>query len=430
MVGVSGYLLLGVGIAAFGPLRYEGYNPGLVFSYVLLIIMMFAMGFSIGSRLKVPVHAIWGTDQSGTALTLLFSASLVVSFLLMTYELLSMALAGGLTLSFSNSAENYYSAYADYVRNSGEYSAHFIISSFLALPLFIAQVLGAFYFKRIGKLPRILVIYIFAATILVFTFGDGKQKQLGDIIIYVVSVVLAKQAAARIRFRVVVYIGMFIFLGVGVLLVLLAYRYQTIGVGLWNLNDVLHPLMSYREGYWIEDILGSELAFPVVMFSGYLSQGYYGLSLAFQQPFTWTYFAGSSYSISVILNQFFGTDFFVNQNYPYLVGYSTGWDQSKWHTVFSWLASDLTFPGVVVFMGFLGFVYGRAWREILLYQNPFSVMLFSMMNVGWAYAPANNQLMHSPGALLTTLGVFALYFIFHANFNVTPTLLRAYRFKI
>lgn len=430
MFAIVGYLFFGVCIATFGPLEYKGYEAVSVFAFMLFVAIFFIVGFTLGSRTKAPAHAIWKKKQNPAVLAFVFRVSLFTSSLLMTYELLSAALSGGLHFSLASSAYAYINSYTDYVRNSGNYSLNFIITSLGAFPLFIAQVLGIFYYRTLDRPSRIALIYLFVVTVLVDTLGGGKQKQFGDIIIYVVSVVLAKRAATgSLSLAKLVKVGFFVLAGMYVMLALLAFRYQAIGVNLSDLNNHLHPLIHYNKGYWMENVLGGALAFPLVMFSGYLGQGYFGLSLSLEQPFIWTHFAGSSYSVSVIVNRLFGAEFWVKESYPYRVGSATGWDESKWHTVFSWLASDLTFPGVVVFMGVVGFIYGRAWREILLFQNPFSVMIFAMMNIGWAYAPANNQLMHSPGALTTTLGTLLIYFLFHANFNAAPTNLKALNFR-
>jgi len=420
IVAVASYLLIGVCTAAFGPLQYEGFRPALVGRYIASVVAFIIVGYLLGIKSRLPIRLGRRNGQNQAILPAVFQTSLIASLIMMTYLILSMLVSGEITLSMESSAAAYFNTYANYTRNSGNYSVHFLVSSIGALPLFIAQVLGYFYFERLGRFSRIAVIYLFLSTVLVYTLGGGKMKQFGDILVYVVSVIIAKQAAmGNLRLKVVLKIGMVLLVGAGVLLAVLSFRYQTIGVDLVGLNDKLHPLIHYRDGFWFEGALGEALAFPVVMLTGYLSQGYFGLSLSLEQPFTWTYFAGSSYSISVIMNQLFGLEFWVAQSYPYLVGDVAGWGQTKWHTVFAWLASDLTFTGVVFFMGLLGFVYGRVWRAILLYQNPFSILMFGMMNIGWIYAPANNQLMHTPGGLATTLGTIFLYLLFHPNFNTT-----------
>ena len=99
-------------------------------------------------------------------------------------------------------------------------------------------------------------------------------------------------SGAYLRLRLLTSVGLVCLSSIYVLLALLAFRYQAIGVSLVELNTKLHPLIQYSEDYWLADLLGDSLAFPVVMFSGYLGQGYYGLSLSLEQPFTWTNFSG------------------------------------------------------------------------------------------------------------------------------------------
>lgn len=416
------YLILGPSLATFGPLEYDGMRAGLVFSFVVCVIVFFSFGFHLGAHSRPPRRAVWRRSQNPAILRNTFRISVFVSTLLMSYLLLDTIATGRFTLSFARSAEAYLNSYTDYTRNSGNYSMRFLLTSLGSLTVFITQIFGIFYFTSLNRKSKITIIYIFVASILVFTLGGGTQKQFGDIIIYLVTVLIARQAwLGRLRASTLLKIGLLVLAGLYLLLVLLANRYQNIGVSLDMLNGSLHPLISYRGGSWFEETLGAQLAFPIIMFTGYMSQGYYGLSLAFEQQFTWTAFAGSSYSISVILNQVFGAPFLVEQSYPYLVGTTTGWDQTKWHTVFAWLASDLTFPGVVVFMGFVGFLYGRAWIEVLRFGNPFSLLVFAMLSIGLVFAPANNQLMHAPGGLAMTFGTLILYMLFHANFNAAPT---------
>jgi hypothetical protein len=254
--------------------------------------------------------------------------------------------------------------------------------------------------------------------LVVYTLGGGKQKQLGDIVIIFASAFFIRKAyEKKVNFSAIFKILGFIALGIYAMLFILTQRYQNIGIDLSVLNNNLHPLIYLNEAHPIITLLGEVGAFPIIMLSGYLGQGYYGLSLAFEQQFTWTYFGGSSYAFSVILNKVFGTEFLVEKSYPYLVGESTGWSESKWHTVFAWLASDLTFPGTILFLGVVGFFFAKTWKEALYYKNPFSALLFALLAVGAFYIPANNQLMHSPGGLWTLVAVVFLYARFAHRYN-------------
>lgn len=66
-------------------------------------------------------------------------------------------------------------------------------------------------------------------------------------------------------------------------------------------------------------------------------------------PFEWSYFVGNSYSLGRIVEILFSANGAVlDHTYPYRVGQTYGWEFDKWHSMFAWLASDISFPGVVL----------------------------------------------------------------------------------
>ena len=178
--------------------------------------------------------------------------------------------------------------------------------------------------------------------------------------------------------------------------------------------------MAIRLDSCIFDVFGQKLGFSLAMLSQYLSAGYYGLSLALQQDFTWTWFLGQSYSLAVIFNRWFGFPFMYDLTYPVQVGLATGWGASKWVSIFPWLASDWTYPGALVVLAFFAALYARVWRESIEYRNPFAILVFCLLNIGILYIPANNQLVHTPGGIMTGIVVFGLYFAFGPRFNAAP----------
>ena len=107
-----------------------------------------------------------------------------------------------------------------------------------------------------------------------------------------------------------------------------------------------------------------------------------------------------------------------DMTYPARIGQETGWGISKWHTLFSWLASDMTYPGALIFLAFVGYLYAKAWKESISTRNPFSILLFCLLNIGLVYIPANNQLVHSPGGLALLVAILVLYFVFAPRYNV------------
>ena len=418
VVGVNSFVVLGMFTSFFGPLQYVQYNKMPVFIFVVFFMLFFTVGYIVGVKSKLNRNRSCSIRFRKRTVSKIFSVSLAFSILFMTYEFLNGILVNGMSFNIAQSGAAYVNAYAGHERNSGSYSLSFLVLSVGSLPVFITQVWGILFFKDLSKRSRFAVIYVFTLIVLVYTVGGGKQKQFGDLIVYLLVIfTILRASSGKLNWGAFIKVGFLVMAGVYMLLVILAYRYQNIGINLDVLNGSLHPLIFYKDYNLLENLFGEMAALPMVMLSGYLGQGYYGLSLAFDQPFTWSQFGGASYSWSVILNRVFGTEFLVEQSYPYIVGASTGWAESKWHTLFSWLASDLTFPGTIVFLGVVGFYFGRTWKEALLYLNPFSILLVVLLCIGVFYIPANNQLMHSPGGLWTLGWVIFLYNRFSAAFN-------------
>ena len=129
-----------------------------------------------------------------------------------------------------------------------------------------------------------------------------------------------------------------------------------------------------------------------VMLSSYLTQGYYALGAALVAPFEWTYGFGHgifSWSISEI----FGVNGISDSSYPGRLE-SIGWDRSsRWHTLYTWLASDCTFPGTLLVLFLIGRLFALAWKDALDRDNPFGVVMAYLFFQMAIYMPANNQVL-------------------------------------
>ena len=130
-----------------------------------------------------------------------------------------------------------------------------------------------------------------------------------------------------------------------------------------------------------------------VMLSGLPHQGYKGLSMAMDSPWhpTW----GLGFSI------------FVRHNVARVLGLSEdtieartyegeidarGWTAgAQWSTFFIHPASDITFPGVVLLMGVIGFAFGLSWRDTCV-RLTLACVVFFYFSLLLFYLSANNQL--------------------------------------
>lgn len=177
---------------------------------------------------------------------------------------------------------------------------------------------------------------------------------------------------------------------------ILRQRYLAAGIGLDNIYERSHPLISWDAESPLFIFFSSDYALALGSFLFYLTNGLYGLYLSLTLPFEWTYFVGNSYSLGRIIEIALSADgFILEQTYPYRVGVTYGWGFDKWHSLFAWIASDITFLGILFLTPLFSFFYARLWLQAIRASNPFAGPLFIYLSLGLIFSYANNQIMHS-----------------------------------
>ena len=93
---------------------------------------------------------------------------------------------------------------------------------------------------------------------------------------------------------------------------------------------------------------------------------------------------------------------------------ATGWDAGKyWSTIYPWLASDLTFPGAILFMALVGWWLARWWVEATYGGDRLAMLLFAEVMLLIAFVPANNQIGISRPNTIGALTLLVLYALSH-----------------
>lgn len=414
---VTLYLVATFSLAIFGPVEY--YNFPILKTSLFMTLVVVAIIFGYSHAVKVGFKSAESGFGDMKLVKTLFDWSLAISILSLLFSIISALTSDTLNTDPTMIGQSYLDSYEGVERNTGTYSIVFIAYS-LSLPFnFIAFVWGFFYFNRLARHYRLLIVGLTIFSLLFYVLGSGKQKQLGDIVIYLLAVSALKYG---IRGKAVSakHIAFFIILSLVSLvgfIAVLGQRYEALGIDAANINLRILDLMYINTDHPIFFIFGDEVGLNLSLFLTYLSQGYYGLGLAIETESRWTYFLGFSYSLSVLSNRLLGIDWQWPETLVYQTGLQTGWGESKWHTVFTHFATDFTFPGTVLLFGFFAFVYGRSWLSAIRFENPFSILMFSLLTLGAFFMPANNQLLHSPGALFTVLVVAILYLKQGRRFN-------------
>ena len=416
------YIVLGVTLSFWGPITYLDYDKLPVAAYMMAFLILFSIGYILG--LIEPNKQIKNINYEYQSINLqkvLFwvKVSIVIIALVQFINLVLSLTDGTLNLSISNMGKAYVEGYKDYERGTGNISIVFLVQTLTYIPYLTTLILGGFYFKELPRRYKFLVVFSYLSIILLETIGHGKQKQLGDIFVFLIIILILKSNISYTKERKKIFKKIFVFalLSISSLVTILYFRYAALGIDASNINSKIHELMEMNTNHIIFSIFGNELGFPITAFSGYLSQGYYGLSLSMQEPFEWTYFMGNSYSITVLMQRFLGVPIDFHDTYPYRAALHTGWEDNKWSTVFTWFAGDFTFIGTLFLFALIAFLYAKVWKEAYRYQNPISIVLFANLSIGLLYIPANNQLLHTPGSVIAIFYFVTLWIFKHKKFN-------------
>ncbi len=137
----------------------------------------------------------------------------------------------------------------------------------------------------------------------------------------------------------------------------------------------------------------------------YVSNGYVGLGYALEQPFVFTGGRTALYGMVHLFARGLPVD-----SYMVRVQEATGWSATQvWSTAAAWLASDITFPGVLALLVATGIWAGRLWRLSTVALDPFGILVLSQLIIGVFFFPANNHLLLTFGNASGFVILVALY---------------------
>ncbi|MEP2101079.1 MAG: hypothetical protein ABJP02_18565 [Parasphingorhabdus sp.] len=416
------YLSVTLLIAIFGPTIY--FNFPIQNTVIFMVATMAVMTFGFINGVRLPIKPPKSGEKEDTKFVRnLFRVSLFISAMSLIFVVSVALFDGNFNTDITAIGATYLDGYEGYERNSGTYGLQFLIYSF-GLPFaFITNIWGLYYFRTLTKAEKLAVLFVLVGSLIFYVLGSGKQKQLGDTIIYIIAIVAIKKGVTNqgIKLRTLI-IGIFAgILSIFSFAFILAQRYAALSTDAFNYNQKSLNNIAINVDHPIFKLFGPDMGFSLTVFLSYLSQGYYGLGLATTVNHSWTYFLGFSYSLSVIANRIFGVEWVWPDTLLYQTGVQTGWGETKWHTAFTHFATDFTFPGTILLFGFIAYLFARSWISAIRYENPFSILMFSLLTLGAFFLPANNQLLHSPGNLLTVIIISILYMAKARSHNRQPS---------
>jgi hypothetical protein len=151
-------------------------------------------------------------------------------------------------------------------------------------------------------------------------------------------------------------------------------------------------------------LLDDQQRFTASMAAAYFSQGYYGLSLSLAlDDFSTTWGLGNAPFAMAAYTSLTGDEELYKKSYTFRLR-EIGWsDEHQWSTMFPWIANDISFLMVPVFMLLIGTIFGASWRDAVFARNDCGVVVLVILLLMMGYIPANSQITIVPDELFALI---------------------------
>lgn len=194
-----------------------------------------------------------------------------------------------------------------------------------------------------------------------------------------------------------------------------------ISASLWVFSNNMESRLGWKTitGDWTSfpwNLVPVSMRSAVYWLTGYVAQGYGALSHCIDQPFTPTFGLGGSW----FLIQNFSSLLHINiLEYTYLgkaeaFGYGA---YHNWHTVYVWLANDVSFIGVPIVLFGLFYLMAQSWRDYLDHNDPFAFVFMTIMGFFCLYISANNTVFTHSETLFAFWITLFLWKKYKSKFN-------------
>jgi hypothetical protein len=407
---VLGYVGATVFAFAFGPFDWPVESWPLLLGFLTATMVALWLGF----RWTVAGHAA-GATFDGWRQVIVFgaAASVIILFVAapvytgrMPWEVLSALRDQGAA----------YDAMQEQLELTAGTRGPIALARILTWPLVFAVLpFGVLYWGAMGAGLRALVLTTIGS-IVVSSILRGTDREIADLITVVAAaglVLLARKmvferltwrALVR-RYSAAIVVGL-VMIGVAASLFAQRKEERFIVQNLLCLGqaeqfptgvcaDFDHPSLA---------LLDEQTRFPTAIAIAYFTQGYYGLSMALSlDDFRSTWGLGNAPFAMAAYVSLTGDEALYENSYTFRLR-DFGWsDQRQWSTMFPWIANDISFPMVPVFMLLIGLIFGAAWRDAVFARNPCAVVVFALLMLMMVYLPANSQVTLVPDHLFALI---------------------------
>ncbi len=437
------YLIATLIIYVLCPYNWPTKMPWLFYTLNILYIGALVGGYLFGQKHRLSLGLIGWDEKKTDLLCLILSIASILNFLVYIITIFRSYGLGSLDFStlFSEMGKGLknpgYGYYMNYMRQQGAEGSEVLGGtlftlfnlgwSFLKNPIIILSML---YFKRLKSYGKIFTVS-YLVLVVIYYISIGTNIQFFHVILLILLPVLlevfdlwhAGQMKPKKLIKPIVLTVTCFALLAGYFGYMIQSRSSTYGYEVedYTIGGIGIEPEEEEPTEPVEDP-GQTPAVPTptkqpanaleklwISGSSYLTQGYYGMSMALGENWTPMFGIGNSmFLVNLISNSIYDVDQFTYQ--VKLEKY--GWDSDvRWHSIYTWIANDVSFFGVIIVMALIGLLFGMMFKDAIRVKNPFaraSVFFFILMML---FIPCNNQVGQTADNLLGFLTLIGLWLI-------------------
>lgn len=415
------YLTFTILLFKFGPFDYPIKNSFKLYSFLIAVNFLLIIGYFFG------VNKIERIGRN-TDLNKLFKFTLILQILLI--PLTSYLVSGSFFLNFEN-ISNRGQAYIDSIllRESGASATIIAYLRIVLSPfLIIFFPLGLYLWRELSIKSKFLFV-ITTISVLSIDFIRGTNKILADYLIVFIIMIIIKILYNSQIFKSIIASRKYIFLKLSLVIVISLFLLNLFfnsfidsTEGREGALNTMSPNGEYSmdlDNFLLEPFDDTNTKILTGLFISYFTQGYYALDLALSKPFLPTYGIGSSMAVLINVSESFNTHYFFNRTYVMRNDIQDGWDwHGQWSTFYVWVASDITFFGVLALVFLIGYIMGRAWTRAIKFKEFISVVVVLQLVTMCLYFPANNQLFQFFEGMIGNSIIFLAWILKIKNISV------------
>lgn len=412
MVFIQCYLTLTVILFAFGPWPWPVRNHLEVYSYVIIGQCLIGLGYASARNFNCGRNKYISSEFA-------FKIALVASVLwILPNFWLRM---GTVTFSISEIVNSIYTGLTDpgYAykmkvasMKEGDSTPLVVYATLLLSPILsLCYPLGFFYWGSLTNTKRCVFIFLIICEIGSW-LAAGSNKGIADLVVISPLMILAGHPYLLSRKNIIKSGIVLIFFAVSFLGLIQFFTSGQIGragVSSDNLYDYNADIYADSEHILLK-YAPSEAKVGIASLISYMVQGYYGLSLCMEQPFVFTYGVGHAYYAASWSTRIVPEMELPMLTYPARAFATSGWsDFGRWHTIYPWLASDVTYPGALLILFVFSRMFALCWKDAVWSKNPVSIALVMQFMIMFVYLPSNNQVLGFPKSAFGFWGLLIIW---------------------